>query len=151
MLPATNFMRVFESGLGGTKHNFDTISFHTLPNPRPADNLWPDPSPEEQQRQRQEFERVARENPAYEELSDDICGRTELAGQSVSVPFVGVTASTLVLAESLRLLHDGPAYSDIKLSLSDPKNLSAIRRDDYTVHDSVGISFCEISPVRESI
>ena len=29
MLPDANFAHVMESGLGGTKHNFDTISFHS--------------------------------------------------------------------------------------------------------------------------
>jgi molybdopterin/thiamine biosynthesis adenylyltransferase len=146
MLPAANFARVMESGLGGTKHNFDTISFHALPNPRPAEELWPDLSPEEQEREREEFERIARENPAYEELGDDICGRTEHAGKSVAVPFVGVTAATLAVAEALRMLHDGPAYSDIKLSLSDLKNLSAVCKGNYTVQDSAGIMFCPASP-----
>jgi hypothetical protein len=145
LLPHANFARVMESGLGGIKHNFDTISFHSLPNPRSAEELWPDLSPGEQGRQREEFERIARENPAYEQLGDDDCGRAELAGKSVAAPFVGVTAATLVVAEALRLLHDGPAYSDIKLSLADPKNLSALSKGDYTVQDLVGIGFCEIS------
>lgn len=142
ILPDAKFAHVMESGLGGTKHNFDTISFHALPNDRPAEELWPDPSPEEQERQRLELERTARENPAYEELGEDICGRTELAGKSVAVPFVGVTAATLVLAEALRILHDGPAYSDIKLSLSEPGCVSAVRKGNYTVQDSAGIPFC---------
>jgi len=145
MLPTANFAHVIESGLGGTKHNFETISFHTLPNPRVAEELWPDPSPEEQERQRAELERIARENRAYEELGGDICGRTELAGKSVAVPFVGVTAATLVLAEAIRLLHDGPSYSDIKLSLSDLTNLSAIPSGNYSAQDSAGITFCEAS------
>lgn len=68
-----------ESGLGGTRHNFDTIRFHTLPNQRAAEELWPDLSPEEQERQAQEQERTARENPAYAELAEDICGRVQLA------------------------------------------------------------------------
>jgi molybdopterin/thiamine biosynthesis adenylyltransferase len=151
MLPLANFARVMESGLGGTKQNFDTISIHTLPNSRNAEELWPDISQEDEERQREELERVATENPAYAELDSDVCGRAELAGKSVAVPFVGVTAATLVIAEVLRLLHDGPAYSDIKLSLSDLKNLSAIRTGDYTVHDSVGIRFCEISPSCQSV
>jgi len=120
LLPKADFAHVMESGLGGTRHNFDTIRLHTLPNPRPAEELWPDPSPEEQERQAQEHERTARENPAYAELAEDICGRAELAGKSVAVPFVGVTAATLVVAEALRMLHDGPSHSDIKLSLSEP-------------------------------
>jgi hypothetical protein len=150
LLQDANFARVMDTGLGGTKHNFDTISFHSLPNTRLAEELWPDLSPEEQDRQREELERIARENSGYKELGDDICGRTELVGKSIAVPFVGVAAATLAVAEALRLLHDGPAYSDIKLSLSDLKNLSAIRKGDYTIHDSVGIGFCEISQPSQS-
>ena len=143
MLPGAGFAHVVDSGLGGTKHNFETISFHTLPNPRTAEELWPDLSLEEQETQRRELERIAQENPAYEELSDDVCGRANLAGKSVAVPFVGVTAAALVLAEAIRLLHDGPAYSDIKLSLSDLNSVSAIRKSNYTVQDSAGVLFCD--------
>jgi hypothetical protein len=143
MLPGAGFAHVVDSGLGGTKYNFETISFHTLPNPRTAEELWPDLGLEEQETQRRELERIAQENPAYEELGDDLCGRANLAGKSVAVPFVGVAAATLVLAEAIRLLHDGPAYSDIKLSLSDLNSVSAIRKSSYTVHDSAGVLFCD--------
>lgn len=143
LLPEADFARVMESGLGGTRHNFDTIRLHTLPNPRPAEELWPDPSSEEQERQAQEHDRIARENPAYADLAEDVCGRAELAGKSVAVPFVGVTAATLVVAEALRMLHDGPAYSDIKLSLSNPGSVYAIRNGKYVVQDAAEMSFCD--------
>jgi hypothetical protein len=143
MLSGAGFARVLESGLGGTKHNFETISFHTLPNPRAVGELWPDVSPDEQEIQKRELERIAQQNPAYEELGEDVCGRAKLAGKSVAVPFVGVTAATLVIAEAIRLLHDGPAYSDIKLSLSDLTNVSAISAGNYRIQDSAGIAFCE--------
>ena len=143
LLPEADFARVMESGLGGTRHNFDTIRFHSLPNPRLAEELWPDPSPEEQERQAQELERVARENPAYAGLAEDMCGRVELAGKSVAVPFVGLAAATLVVAETLRVLHDGPAYSDIKLSLSELGRIHVSRKENYGVQDTVGIPFCD--------
>jgi hypothetical protein len=158
ILPSANFARVMDSGLGGTTSNFDTISFHTLPNPRTPEELWPNLSQEEHEKEREDLERIARVNPAYEELGDEICGRAELAGKSVAVPFVGVTAATFVVAEAIRLLHDGPAYSDIKLSLSDLNNVSAISKGNYTAQDSAGIAFCDadiedaglIAPAAES-
>lgn len=137
------FLRVMESGLGGTKDNFDTISFHTLPNPRSAPDLWPDLSEEQQIRRREQLDHVARENPAFANLGNDICGRTELAGKSVAAPFVGATAATLVLAESLRLLHGGPAYTDIKIALSDPDRLFAHTSHNYESLDLVGIRSCD--------
>lgn len=83
------FLRVVESGLGGTPNNFDTISLHTLPNPRPAAELWPDLPPAEDSRRIEHQERVARENAAYARIGGDECGRYEVAGTSIAVPFVG--------------------------------------------------------------
>jgi hypothetical protein len=142
-LATAGFARVMESGLGGTKDNFDTVSFHTLPNPRPAAELWPNLTPEQEARQRQKWERLARQNPAYAQLAKDECGRAELAGKSVAVPFVGATAATLVLAEAIRLLHDGPAYTDIKLALGDFDSRFAETSRNYTVQDCAGIEFCD--------
>jgi len=147
-LATAGFARVMESGLGGDKDNFETISFHTLPNPRTAEELWPDLTPAQETRRREKLERLARENPAYAQLANDECGRAELAGKSVAVPFVGATAATIVLAESIRLLHDGPAYTDIKLALTDFGNRFAETRRNYTAQDSAGIKFGDASMIR---
>jgi len=132
-----------ESGLGGTTDNFDTISFHTFPNPRGAEELWPDLSPEEEIRQRERRERVARENPAYALLGNDQCGRAELAGKSVAVPFVSAASATIVVAEAIRLLHSGPAYTDIKLVLSDLSRRFARTTRNYSVQDLAGLNYCD--------
>ena len=142
-LATAQFLRVMESGLGGTTDNFDTISFHTLPNPRTAEELWPDRSPEEETRQREQRERVARENPAYSRLENDQCGRAELAGKSVAVPFVGAAAATLVVAEAIRLLHGGPAYTDVKLVLSDLGRRYARTTRNYSAQDLAGLNYCD--------
>lgn len=142
-LATARFLRVMESGLGGTTDNFDTISFHTLPNPRRAEELWPDLSPEEEIRQREHWERMARENPAYSLLDNNECGRAELAGKSVAVPFVGVAAATLVVSEAIRILHGGPAYADIKLTLSALSRRFARTTGNYSVHDLAGLNYCD--------
>lgn len=142
-LQTAAFVRVMESGLGGTKDNFDTISFHTLPNPRSAQELWPDLSKDEKGRQREYLERVARENPAYSSLGNDVCGRAELAGKSVAVPFVGATAATIVFAEAIRLIHDGPAYTDIKVALSSLDRRFTTMARTYGVQDLAGMEFCD--------
>ena len=142
-LPSAEFHRVIETGLGGTASNFDTISFHTLPHSRAADDLWPDLSPEESAKRVQEQERAARENPGYAPLAKDECGRVLLAGKSVAVPFVGAAAASLVVAEAVRLLHGGPAYSDIRLSLGAPGKRVARTVRDYGVEDLPGMAFCD--------
>ena len=93
-LGTAQFLRVVESGLGGTAGNFDTISLHALPNPRTPAELWPDFSADEMIRRAADQERVARENPGYARLGKDDCGRFELAGKSVAVPFVGAAAAS---------------------------------------------------------
>ncbi len=142
-LATSVFARVMESGLGGTKDNFDTISFHTLPNPRAVAALWPDLTPEQEVRQRENRERLARDNPGYAHLAKDECGRAELAGKSVAIPFVGATAATFVLAEAIRLLHDGPAYTDIKFALMDLNMRYATTTGNYGVADLAGVEYCK--------
>lgn len=45
----------------------------------------------------------------------------------------------------------GPAYLGIKLSLSDPNSVSAIRNGNYTAQDSAGIAFCEAETEGEEL
>ncbi len=90
-------------------------------------------------------ERVARENPGYARLGKDDCGRFELAGKSVAVPFVGAAAASLVVAETLRLLHGGPAFTDIKLSLGTPNKRAARVNGSYTAQDAAGLTFVNVN------
>ena len=129
-LEKAKFDRVIESGLGGMPSNFDTLSLHVLPNPRSVHKLWPDLSEGEKEKHRAHQERVAQDNEAYARSGLDECGRFEFAGKSIAVPFVGVTAGCFAVAEALRLLHDGPAYTDIKLRLG-TLDKHCLRRGSY--------------------
>jgi hypothetical protein len=143
-LATAGFLRVVESGLGGTADNFDTISLHALPNSRTPEQLWPDLTPEEKEKRDKLRERLARENLGYGNLGHDVCGRSELAGKSVAVPFVGAAAATLVLAEAIRLLHGGPAYADVKFALSNLSGRSARMIGNYSAQDLAGLKYCEL-------
>ena len=135
-LGKVDFSRVVESGLGRTKNNFDTISVHTLPNPRCVTELWPDLSEEEKKKLEAYHESIAKKNATYTKSGLDACGRVEFAGKSIAVPFVGAVASCLVVAEALRLFHDGPAYTDIKLRLETfEKHCIPLDRS-YSPHDT---------------
>ena len=135
-LEAANFLRVVESGLGGTVDNFDTLAIHALPNPRSAAELWPEVPPRDQEAENQRRALLVQRSSAYAALARDECGRIELAGESVAVPFVGTTAASFVLAEALRLFHGGPAYTDLKLRLSVPGDLRASSPGRYSAHDA---------------
>lgn len=147
-LATAGFLRVAESGLGSTASNFDTFSMHMLPHPRPPEEIWPDLSPVEDEKRVREQERMARENCGYLTAGHDECGRYEMAGEAVGVPFVGMTAATFVIAETLRLLHGGPAYTDIKMSLGTPGRCHALSRDPdlYNVVDLTAIEYATITP-----
>lgn len=144
-LPSANFRRVIESGLGGTANNFDTINLHTLPNPRPADKLWPDLSAEEAEKQRQNQERLAETNTAYADIHPDQCGRFDLAGKAVAVPFVGAAAGALVVAEILRLFHEGARFTDLKVRVGSLASRSSPSAGVYGVEDISGFTFTRAS------
>jgi hypothetical protein len=111
--------------------------------------LWPDLSAEETAKLADYHERMARENPGYRDLGGDDCGRRDLAGKSVAVPFVGTAAASLVIAEAVRLLHDGPAYFDFKLGLGNPGKRTTRRGEDYTAQDAAGLTFVRVRDCRK--
>ena len=114
---------VVDAGIGNRADNFDTIALRTWPNSRPVTDLWPADSEDE------DFaDRLARENPAYESLADDECGRVRLAERSVGIPFVGATAASLVWGHILRELHQGAHVSELKVRLASPDQLDAFHR-----------------------
>jgi hypothetical protein len=65
----------------------------------------------------------------------------------VAVPFVGMTAAGLVVSEIIRLLHDGPAYLDIKLRLGDPCSRFVRLSGNYTAEDAAGLTFVRADEV----
>ena len=137
-LETAAFDRVVESGLGARADNFDVLAMHTLPNRRPAAEIWPDPSREEEDAR---AERLATQGRGYSVLGEDLCGRVELADASVSVPFVGTTAASLVLAEVLRVLHEGPAYTDLRVGLAAPSNVGGQIAGWYTSGDGARLPY----------
>lgn len=63
--------------------------------------------------------------------------------RSVAVPFVGMTAAALVVAEALRLFHVGPAYTDMKVTLSALRRTSAPFARTYQPQDCAGLKYCD--------
>jgi hypothetical protein len=47
----------------------------------------------------------------------------------------------MVLAEAIRLLHGGPAYTDIKLALSDVTRRFAQTERNYAAQDLAGVNY----------
>jgi hypothetical protein len=119
LLDSSGFDRVIECGLGNTAADFDVLDFHTLGSPTtPAAELWPTTSGAAAD----VSEGEVLKNPFYRSIRERSgCGHMQLAGVSVAVPFMGVTAGALVVAEALRMLHAGERYQHIRLQLRCPR------------------------------
>ena len=65
------------------------------------------------------------------EPSGDRCGTVRLAGRSIGGPFVGAVASTLAVAELLRLTVGGPRNELISCHLRDLSNRAIIRGSEW--------------------
>jgi hypothetical protein len=103
-LEKPGFDLVVEAGLGAGPQAFRSFSMHTFPASRSAEQLW--------SRQVRDQEENYDDKPAYEALRQegmDQCGLAQLASRTVGVPFVGLVAAAIVVAELLRRLHGGTA------------------------------------------
>lgn len=109
-LEGAGFDLVVETGLGAGTQAFRSVSMHTFPSTLSAAHIWG---------RGQDTAPSVLGMPAYQALSDsglDDCGLTQLASRTVGVPFVGLSAAALAIAELLRRLHQGPAFELVSIS-----------------------------------
>ena len=120
-LDKAGFDLVVEAGLGAGPDAFRSLSLHTFPSSLRPEKIWSkfvgagDPD--------------ASAKPAYDALRKrgmDACGLAQLASRTVGVPFVGLTAGVLVIAELLRRLHGGDAIEVLSGSLLAPEDVEVV-------------------------
>ena len=103
-LEEVGFDLIVEAGLGAGPQAFRSMSLHTFPASRTAREIW--------SRQVAGTPDNYETKPAYQSLENagmDKCGLTQLASRTVGVPFVGLIAACLAIAEILRRLNGGAA------------------------------------------
>ena len=103
-LEKPEFGLVVEAGLGAGPEAFRSLSVHTFPASRSAEEIW--------SRQVGQANENVESMPAYQELKRkgmDKCGLAQLASRTVGVPFVGLIAACLAVSELLRRLNGGSA------------------------------------------
>lgn len=129
-LSKSGFGAIFDSGLGGEAHNFDTVAFHAWPNSRDSENIWVTQTPQEKEEAADRLKEKVRVHEGYKKMNQEECGRLLLAGKSVAVPFVGAVAACIVLAEMIKTINGGPVFSDIKIQICslDVKNFCKLER-----------------------
>ncbi|ODT89055.1 hypothetical protein [Phenylobacterium sp. SCN 70-31] len=124
-LDGAGFPLVVEAGLGAGPQAFRSIAIHTLPASRPSAEVWRDRASGTKT-----FDPSSL--PAYSSLKDkglDDCGLAQLASRTVGVPFVGLIAATMVIAEMLRRLHGGRGVEVASLSTLAPDAADQVRVD----------------------
>lgn len=116
-LDKAGFGLIVEAGLGGGIQAFRSIGMHTFPSSRTPAEIW--------SKQMAQGEVSAEHMPAYQALKKDgmsACGLTQLATRTVGVPFVGLIAGSLVIAELLRRLNHGKALEFVTGSVASLKD-----------------------------
>ena len=104
-LECPGFGLVVEAGLGAGPEAFRSLALHSFPASERAEDIWT--------RHAGPATPDVEHLPAYQVMKDagaDACGLTQLASRTVGVPFVGLTAGVMVIAELLRRLHGGTAF-----------------------------------------
>ncbi|MGO8870632.1 MAG: hypothetical protein ACLQPH_04385 [Acidimicrobiales bacterium] len=121
------FVRIVDAGIGsGPVEYLDTV-VHTFPSATiPAEAFPDDPRMARPLGEAYEAE-IAEQVEAGVEPSAARCGMLDIAGITVGAAFVGTFASTLVVADVLRALHDGASYSVIAVDLRNPGGIRAVR------------------------
>lgn len=121
-LEKAGFDLIVEAGLGGGTQGFRSFALHTFPSDRSAESIW--------SRDTAGGKTEIESKPAYEALKRsgmDVCGLTQLASRTVGVPFVGLTAAALALAELLRRLHGGTGMALVSGSLLALEDVEAVK------------------------
>lgn len=112
-LDHAGFDLIIETGLGGGPQAFRSMSIHTFPASRTPAEIWCGKIAQS--------EETFETQPAYQALKQagmDGCGLTQLASRTVGVPFVGLIAACLTVAEVLRRLHGGVPLEFLSTSAS---------------------------------
>ncbi len=120
-LEKAGFGLVIEAGLGAGPQAFRSLSMHTFPASRSAEDIW--------SKQVGQAPEVFENMPAYQAMKRkgmDRCGLTQLASRTVGVPFVGLTAGCLVISELLRRLHGGTATEVLSGSVAAFENIEIV-------------------------
>jgi hypothetical protein len=118
-LEKAGFGLIVEAGLGAGAQGFRKLSVHTFPATRSAEETW----------SKRTAAPDVRDMPAYQALRRsgmDQCGLIQLASRTIAVPFVGLTAACLVVAELLRRLNGGRAIEVASVDLLAPNDAEVV-------------------------
>lgn len=136
MLDEVGFDEVIEAGLGKGKEEYLGFQLHMFPSAKTARQHWGNGSVDG-------AADALVSLPAYQKLAEeglDDCGLTQLAGRSVGASFVGTFASTLVVAELLRMALGVHRYTVLDGSLRNLERRQSFSRPDKVQLTNPGVT-----------
>lgn len=125
-LGKAGFTRIVDAGLGAGPVEYLDMLVHSFPAPNSPDTAFTKPPPSPRALPDAYETEIARQIKAGTDGAAARCGMLDIAGVTVGAAFVGTFASTLVLADILRLLHGGANYSVIAVDLRKPSAIHAV-------------------------
>lgn len=126
LLGGAGFAHIVDAGLGAGPVEYLDMVIHTFPAPEnPAVAFIEQPPPIRSLPEPYEAE-IARQAKAGLDQSAARCGMLNMAGVTVGAAFVGAFASSIVVADILRLLHSGNNYSVISVDMRNPSGIHAV-------------------------
>lgn len=120
------FERVIDAGLGAGPTDYLDMVIHTFPADEAPAEAFIERSSNPKMLPAAYENEIARRTHAGAEESAIRCGMLDIAEVSIAAAFVGAFASTLVIADLLRLLHGGAEMAILALDLRDPRGLRAV-------------------------
>ncbi len=129
LLGNAGFTRVIDGGLGSGWSDYLGILVHSFPSAEdPSTAFVEQPSVKTKLSDAYEAE-IARQVESGVDETVAQCGMLDIAGITVGASFVGAFASSIVVADILRLLHNGTNYSIVAIDLRDLSGLQAVPND----------------------
>jgi len=126
LLGDDRFTWVVDGGLGGGPVEYLDILVHTFPGPDEAAVAFPASRRLGTTLPTAYEEEIARQVGECGGETAARCGMLDIAGVNIGAAFVGAYAGSLVVADLLRVLHDGSTYSVIGVDLRNPGHPRAV-------------------------
>jgi hypothetical protein len=126
LLGESGFTHVVDAGLGSGPVEYLDMVLHSFPAAEDPSTAFVGGGPSARVLPQAYEDEIERLTIAGGEETAARCGMLDIAGVTVGAAFVGTFASTLVVADILRLLHGGDDYSVISVDLRNPTGIQAI-------------------------
>jgi hypothetical protein len=140
LLGEAGFTHVVDAGLGTGHVEYLDMVVHSFPAPESPAIAFAEYAPPIRALPQAYENEIVRQSQAGVDETAARCGMLDIAGVTVGAAFVGTFASTLVIADTLRLLHGGDSYSVTSVDLRNPAGIKAVPNNATGEHPALAYS-----------